>query len=254
MTGEPQAWAASLRPATLRGADVHVWAAPLDPTEGEVRRLAALLASDERARAERFRFERDRRRFTVARGVLRTLLGGYLETDPRRVGFRYGSHGKPVLDGGAAGEHEVRFNVSHSGEMALFAFSLGRELGVDVEEVRPMDDGLEIAERFFSEAEVAVFRSLPAEVRDDAFFNCWTRKEAFIKAVGEGLSFPLHVFDVSLVPGEPACLLASRDARQAERWSLRGLPDPAPGYRAAIVVEGDGWELSCRRWTASPAG
>jgi len=249
MTGEPQEWKTPTGPAVLGGGEVHVWAAPLDPPEEQVRRLAALLAPDESARAERFRFERDRRRFTVARGVLRTLLAGYLETDPRRVAFRYGSHGKPVLDGGAAGEHEVRFNVSHSGEMALFAFSRGRELGVDVEEVRPMEDGLDIAERFFSEAEVAVFRSLPAEVRDDAFFNCWTRKEAYIKAVGEGLSFPLHVFDVSLVPGEPACLLASRDPRQAERWSLRGLPDPARGYRAAIVVEGGGWELSCRRWT-----
>nr|ASV46661.1 hypothetical protein [uncultured bacterium] len=148
----------------------------------------------------------------------------------------------------------IRFNVSHSGEMALYAFARGRELGVDVEEVRRMEDGLHIAERFFSQAEVAVFRSLPEEIRDDAFFNCWTRKEAYIKAVGEGLSFPLHVFDVSLAPGEPARLLASRDPQQAERWSLRGLPDPAPGYRAAIVVEGEGWDLACWRWDAAAGG
>jgi 4'-phosphopantetheinyl transferase len=242
-----EAWGAP--PRLLRLADdvVHVWAAPLDPPADAVRRHAALLAPDESARAERFRFERDRRRFTVARGVLRTLLGRYLGTDPRVVAFRYETHGKPVLDGEPAA-HGIRFNVSHSGEMALYALARGREVGVDVEEVRRMEDGLGIAERFFSPAEVAAFRSLPAEIRDDAFFNCWTRKEAYIKAVGEGLSFPLHVFDVSLAPGEPARLLASRDPRQAERWSLRGLPDPAPGYRAAVVVEGEGWEPACWRW------
>lgn len=233
----------------LEGGEVHVWAAPLDPPADEARGYAALVAPDERERMERFRFERDRRRFGVARGVLRLLIGRYLETDPRRVVFRYESHGKPALSGELA-ERGLRFNVSHSGEMALYAFARERELGVDVEEVRPMEDGLDIAERFFSQAEVAAFRALPAEVRDEAFFNCWTRKEAYIKAVGEGLSFPLHVFDVSLAPGEPARLIASRDPRQAERWSLRELPDPAPGYRAAVVAEGTGWELACWRWEA----
>lgn len=247
MSAAGEAWGAP--PRLLRLADdvVHVWAAPLDPPAHAVRRHAALLAPDEHARADRFRFERDRRRFTVARGVLRALLGRYLGTDPRGVAFRYESHGKPALDGEPAA-HGIRFNVSHSGEMALYALARGRELGVDVEEVRRMEDGLKIAERFFSEAEVAAFRALPDGIRDDAFFNCWTRKEAYIKAVGEGLSFPLHAFDVSLAPGEPARLLASRDPRQAERWSLRGLPDPAPGYRAAVVVEGEGWEPACWRW------
>lgn len=240
-------WGAPPRELAVAEGEVHVWAAPLDPPAEAVRRHAGLLAPDERARAERFHFERDRRRFSVARGVLRHLLGRYLAADPRRVAFRYESHGKPALADGTAGGG-LRFNVSHSGEVALYAFARGRELGVDVEEVRPMEDGLDIAERFFSQAEVAAFRALPADVRDEAFFNCWTRKEAYIKAVGEGLSFPLHVFDVSLAPGEPARLIASRDPRQAERWSLRALPDPAPGYRAAIVVEGGGWELACWRW------
>ena len=247
MSTVEQLWEAPPDAPGLADGEVHVWAAPLDPSAEAIRSHAALLAPDERARADRFRFDRDRRRFTVARGVLRTLLGRYLEVDPRRVAFRYESHGKPAL-GGELAAHGLRFNVSHSGEMALFAFTAGRDLGVDVEEVRPMEDGLDIAERFFSQAEVEAFRALPAEIRDDAFFNCWTRKEAYIKAVGEGLSFPLHVFDVSLAPGEPARLLASRDPQQAERWSLRGLPDPAPGYRAAIVVEGEGWDLACWRW------
>ncbi|HEX2093753.1 MAG TPA: 4'-phosphopantetheinyl transferase superfamily protein [Longimicrobiaceae bacterium] len=239
--GDPAA-----RPALEEG-EVHVWCAPLDPPEESVRRYRELLATDELARVDRFRFDRDRRRSTVARGVLRMLLGRYLAESPRRVEFRYESHGKPVLAGGPA-DRGVRFNVSHSGELALFAFTRGRELGVDVELVHSIEDAEQIAERFFSAAENAVFRSLPAELREEAFFNCWTRKEAYIKAVGEGLSFPLHVFDVSLAPGEPARLLDSRDPEQAERWSLYGLPDPAPGYKAALVVEGSGCEVACWRW------
>jgi hypothetical protein len=160
MSGAEQGWASPPVAPELADGMVHVWAAPLDPPADTIRRSEALLAPDERARADRFRFERDRRRFTVARGVLRTLLGRYLGTDPRGVAFRYESHGKPVL-GEPFAERGIRFNVSHSGEMALYAFARGRELGVDVEEVRRMDDGLDIAERFFSEAEVAAFRALP---------------------------------------------------------------------------------------------
>lgn len=229
----------------LEGA-VHVWCAPLDPAPEAVLHYRTLLAPDERTRADRFRFDQHRRHFTVARGILRTLLGRYLDVDPRRVEFGYGSHGKPSL-GGSFADSGLQFNVSHSGELALYAVSLGRELGVDIEHVHPMDDAVEIAERFFSASENVVFRSLPATAREEAFFNCWTRKEAYIKAVGEGLSFPLHAFDVSLAPGEPARLLGARDAEQAARWTLRGL-DPAPGYKAALVVEGDGWGLECWGW------
>lgn len=230
----------------LDGSGVHVWSAPLDPPEEAVFRCASLLAPDERARADRFRFERHRRQFTVARGVLRTLLGRYLEVDPRILEFRYASHGKPELGGRFAGSG-LRFNLSHSGEVALYAFTRGREVGVDVEHVHPLDDAVHIAERFFSAAENAAFRALPAEVKEEAFFLCWTRKEAYIKAIGEGLSLPLHEFDVSLAPGEPARLLGAVDPAQAHRWTLREL-DPAPGYAGAIVVEGAEWELSCWRW------
>ncbi|HEX7239289.1 MAG TPA: 4'-phosphopantetheinyl transferase superfamily protein [Longimicrobiaceae bacterium] len=248
----PDSWGPPPAELSLGGEEVHVWNTPLDPPDETVRRARALLSEDERARADRFRFDRDRRRFTVARGVLRTLLGRYLGVDPRRVAFGYGSHGKPALaDDVGSG---LRFNVSHSGELALHSFTRGRELGVDVELVHAIKDADAVAERFFSAAENEVFRSLPADARTDAFFNCWTRKEAYIKAVGEGLSFPLHVFDVSLRPGEPALLLGSRDPRQAERWSLHGLPDPAPGYRAALVVEGAGCEAACWRWEDPPYG
>lgn len=230
-----------LRPL-LGAEEVHVWCVPLDPPEEEVRRCAALLSPDEQARAARFRFEKHRREFTVGRGMLRTLLGRYLDADPRRLEFGYGPHGKPVLASGG-----LRFNLSHSGSLALYAVARERELGVDIEEHRPLDDAEQIAERFFSRAENEAFRALPPELRNEAFFLCWTRKEAYIKAIGEGLSLPLHEFDVSLAPGEPARLLGARDAAQALRWTLRGL-DPAPGYAAAIVVEGSGWELACWRW------
>lgn len=246
MTPAGTSWAAAPAHPSLDAGTVHVWRAPLDPPSGAVERCAALLSPDERARAERFRFERHRRQFTVARGVLRSLLGRCLGADPRGVELRYASHGKPELAGPAAASG-IRFNVSHSGEMALYAVSLGREVGVDVEHLHPMDDAEQIAERFFSAAENAAFRALPAEAREEAFFLCWTRKEAYIKAIGEGLSLPLHEFDVSLAPGEPARLLGAVDRAQAARWTLCGL-DPGPGYAGALVVEGDGWELACWSW------
>ena len=225
---------------------VHVWCASLAPPGEAVREYRSLLSAEEGARADRFRFDVHRRQFVVARGVLRTLLGRYLGTDPRGVEFGYASHGKPFLGGRFAGEG-LHFNVSHSGEMALYAFCRGREVGVDVELVHPMDDAETIAERFFSAAENAAFHSVPAELKEEAFFTCWTRKEAYIKGIGEGLSLPLHEFDVSLVPGEPACLLGAVDREQALRWTLREL-DPAPGYVAALVAEGSGWDVACWRW------
>lgn len=211
-----------------------------------VQRYASLLSPEEWGRARRFRFERDRRRFTVARGVLRTLLGQYLGIDSRSIEFSYASHGKPFL-AGALSAQRLYFNVSHSGELALYAIAREREVGVDIELVHTIDDAQQIAERFFSLAENAALRALPAEVKEEAFFTCWTRKEAYIKALGEGLSLPLHEFDVSLTPGEPARFLGAVDREHALRWTLREL-DPAPGYVAALVAEGSGWEVTCWRW------
>jgi len=158
------------------------------------------LVPDERQRAERFRFERDRRRFIVAHGVLRDILGRYLKCSPAQVSFSYNQYGKPAL----AQESEaigLRFNMSHSHEVALYALTRAREVGVDVELLREDFASLEIAERFFSRSEVALLNSLAPELRTDGFFNCWTRKEAYIKALGEGLSHPLDRFAVSLAPG-----------------------------------------------------
>jgi 4'-phosphopantetheinyl transferase len=227
------------------GDDVHVWRASLEASASARSRFEATLSGDELDRANRFHFERDRRRFIVARGVLRILLGEYLRTVPQALTFEYGSHGKPAL----ADRHRgtITFNVSHSGELALFAFSRRGDIGIDIEAIRPMPDGDNIAARFFSAREVARFQALPHEAREEAFFRCWTRKEAYVKAVGDGLARALDAFDVTFAPGEPVRLTVEGDERESRRWTLRPL-DPPDGYTAALVTEGRR-RVSCWGWT-----
>jgi 4'-phosphopantetheinyl transferase len=183
----------------------------------------------------------------VARGLLRAILGRYLGCSPADVRFCYGPRGKPALNDARGGE-ALRFNLSHSRGIALYAVTRGREVGVDVEAIRPEVEIASVARRVFSPSERATLHSLPPELQSEAFFNGWTRKEAFIKATGEGLARPLDEFDVSIAPGEPARLLATQpDADEAARWTLRELL-PGPGYRAAVAVEGTGWRLAYWRW------
>jgi 4'-phosphopantetheinyl transferase len=212
--------------------------------------LAASLSPDERDRAGAFVRERDRRHFTVGRGVLRAILSRYAGIPPKQVRFCYGPHGKPALDE-AHGGQTLRFNLAHSHDLALYAVTRGREIGVDLEWVgRPVPDAATIAEHYFSAAERARLRALPELLRHEAFYNCWTRKEAYLKARGEGLSLPLDQFDVSLAPGEPAALLSSHgDPGEVVRWTLWALI-PGPGYVAALAVEGGDWQLECWDWEA----
>ncbi len=215
--------------------EVHVWRVALDPAEEVVARLRGVLAADEVARAERFHFEKHRRRFAVGRGALRRLLGGYLGTAPEAVRFAYGERDKPRLAEQRAGL-PLRFNLSNSAELALVAVTVGPEVGVDLEAVRPMEDALAIAERFFSAAEREVLRHVPPGERDQAFFRCWTRKEAYVKAVGDGIALGLDRFDVSLDPGAGARFLAlDGDPARAAAWSLTHI-DPAPGYLGALAL------------------
>jgi 4'-phosphopantetheinyl transferase len=251
---EQHAWPAPPEALTLSHGEVHVWRAPLEQPPCVAGRLRLTLSEDERERAARFHFERDRIRFMVARGALRSILGRYLNTAPGDLPFSYGTHGKPSLSpefaaaslGSAAGGLE--FNISHSHTLALIAVARGRALGVDIERLRADAAERQIAERFFSEQEVSALCALPEAQQPRAFFDCWTRKEAYIKARGEGLSFPLAEFDVSLQPGAPAALLCVRgDARESGRWSLCAL-DVEPGYAAAMAVEGSGWRLRAWQW------
>ena len=228
--------------------EIHVWPVPLDPPPEEVRSLERLLAPDEIQRAYRFRFDRHRRRFIVGRGMLRSLLGAYLQRDPAALTFTYGPKGKPALDE-EAGAGALKFNLSHSSELGLYGLVLDEELGIDVERLRPMPDAEQIAERFFSQSERETLRTVPEEKKANAFFHCWTRKEAYIKATGDGLSMPLDRFDVTLLPGEPARMLsADGDAEKASRWSMVHL-DPAPGYIGALAIPGKDWRVVNRSWT-----
>ncbi|HEY4563621.1 MAG TPA: 4'-phosphopantetheinyl transferase superfamily protein, partial [Thermoanaerobaculia bacterium] len=170
----------------LPAGEIHVWSVRLDPPAAEVERLGRALSADEWERANRFRFEKHRRQYVVGRGALRALLAAYLETRPEAVRFRYGPRGKPFLESPS----DLQFNLSNSDEMALVGFVRGPEIGVDVEYLRPMPDCEQISERFFSESERRVLRGIPGRAKEEAFFNCWTRKEAYLKAVGEGLAAP----------------------------------------------------------------
>lgn len=243
-------WGPSPAALTLGNDEVHVWSTSLNPPPEEIEKLEETLARDERARADRFHFQKDRRRFIVARGMLRAILGRYLGREPSGLRFCYTAHGKPEL-AAQSGDDTLRFNVSHSHELALYGVTRGREIGVDVEYVRPVAEVEDIAERFFSPRENAVLCALPAHEKAGAFFACWTRKEAYLKALGDGLARPLDAFDVSLIPGEPARLLhVQGDEQERYRWLLRELT-PAEGYTAAICVEGDGWHLECWYWVSA---
>ena len=211
---------------------IQVWRVSQSSMAAELDLFRSLLSSDEARRAERFRFEKDRNQFTIARGMLRTLLGRYVDTDPRALQFRFSDKGKPSLDGS-----DVQFNVAHSGDLILLAFAPGSRLGVDVEQIRRDFATEDIAERFFSEQERQCLRDTPIGDRPDAFFRCWTRKEAYIKATGDGLSLPLQQFDVSFGADQPAQLLATRpDPIEAQRWHMYNL-SVDKGYAAALVVE-----------------
>ncbi len=217
--------------------EVHVWIADLDSYLPD--NFQQLLSRDELERAHRFHFAEHRNHFIVARGLLRKLLAGYLSDDPTDLKFEYAEKGKPSVTSAQA----IKFNLAHSHGHAAYAFSRNRELGIDIELIRPDFGGEDIARRFFSTHEVDCLETVPKGLAGQAFFNCWTRKEAYIKAIGEGLSMPLDAFDVSLAPGEPAALLRNRlNETEVARWSMQSLTAP-DGYAAALVVEGAGWNF-----------
>jgi 4'-phosphopantetheinyl transferase len=235
-------------PADLRllSNDVHVWRASLEQPAQQVQQLAQTLSDDERIRAERFYFERDRKRFIVGRGLLRIILAQYLAIEPHQLQFSYGKRGKPAL--ATTGVYSnLQFNLSHSEELALYAIALERQVGIDLEYIRPTSDVEQLSKRFFCPREYEVIRSLPPKQKQTAFFHGWTCKEAYLKATGEGLT-ELQQVEVSLAIGEPAKLLRiAEDSQAAANWSLLKL-FPAPGYMGALAVEGHDWRLSCWDW------
>lgn len=224
--------------------EVHLWRVDLDRLAGPVEHPAAMLSTNERAQGVRFRSARDGRRFMIGRATLRMILGLYLGIEPSRVSFEYGPHGKPALACRGC-EAPVSFNVAHAASLALVAATRGREVGVDVEHVRAIPEAERIAAHYFSACERATLAQLPPERRQEAFIACWTLKEAYVKAIGQGLSYPLDRFDVAPAPDRsPVFLRIHGDPAEATQWSLMRLT-PAPGFIGALAVRGHGWRLCC---------
>lgn len=221
--------------------ELHVWRANLERPEAERAQFWAWLSAEERERAGRFRLENGRFHYIVGRGLLRQLLGSYLGVPPHSLRFASGPNGKPHLTDYA----QFSFNVAHGQGRLLLGFCREADLGVDIEQIRLPQRADRVAQRFFAPAEYAVFAAAPPEQQAEVFFNCWTRKEAYIKATGEGLACPLHTFEVSLAVGETAVLRSIRgSAELAAAWSLYSLA-PYPGYRGAALVAGRGWQVVC---------
>jgi 4'-phosphopantetheinyl transferase len=225
-------------PRSLSHGEVHLWTVPLQSAPDITSELAGILSDCELARAEKMAAPGLRTGSILSRGVLRSLLGYYLGIASNTVEIRYGPNGKPVIQG------PVRFNVSHSGSVAAFAFAVGCELGLDVEEIRPFADLAAVAARFFSPEEAEELAKLPRAEQELAFFRCWTRKEAYVKAVGTGLSGPLHDFQVSLQQSEAARFVRLPDG--SGPWSLYDVPVPS-GYAAALAHAGAARRLEVRQ-------
>lgn len=225
---------------------VELRAVALAVPDTKVADARALLSTDERERADRFVFARDKRRFVVCRAALRSALGEHTGADPREIAFEYSSYGKPRL----AGSRDLSFNLSHSGDLAVIALAAGPELGVDVEARRSVDDCMRLAELVFSPLERARLAALPLAIRDDAFLVCWTRKEAFAKACGDGLSHPLSRFTVAFGPDTHARVVhVDGDPDEPYRWWLAEL-QPAPGFVGTLAMRGAPAKIVWKRMSA----
>jgi 4'-phosphopantetheinyl transferase len=231
-------------------AEIHVWRAVLDLDATELERLRKVLSPDEQARAGRFYFERDRQRFIASRGILREILSRYVKHEAGRLEFSYNQFGKPRL-ALEVSEDGIYFNLSHSNGLALCAVSRSPEIGVDLELVKRDFPFHQIARHFFSPHEIRTLQSLPEAMKCEAFFNGWTRKEAFVKACGEGLSLPLNQFTVPLETGEHVILLqADGNSKKTSHWTFKRII-PADGYIAALAAEGRNWQVKCWQWSYS---
>jgi 4'-phosphopantetheinyl transferase len=234
---ETTIWAKPPKQLQLAENEIHVWRSQLDAPDLILSRFLSHLTAEEVERAERFVFPVDRNRFITGRGLLRELLARYLELAPEAIPIKKYSHGKPFLEPQMAFS-DVFFNISHSQGAALLAFSSSGQLGIDIEKIRPDFGTEEIAERYFSLAELQELRALPPELQAEGFFHCWTRKEACVKASGEGLRIPLDSFSVTLTPGQPAILKGA----ELSGWSLYSI-DPGAGFVGACVAEGKSSKL-----------
>lgn len=227
---------------SLQSDQVHIWKVNLNADKSVIQEYLGTLSETERDRSATFHFSKDSSRFIIRRGVLRILLSGYLKLPPEKIAIEAGEYLKPHL-AIAGNDAELNFNLSFSKKMALIGFTLTRNIGVDIEYMEDKDSLKAISKRYFSRREIQELSRLPKEQFLEGFYNCWTRKEAFIKGVGLGLHFPLDKFVVSLNPGEPAQLLnVEGNPQEASRWSMFSII-PAKGFVAAAAIEGNDIEL-----------
>jgi len=222
----------------LPSGSLQIWRTRLDLCSDSLSAYSELLSHDERSRAKRFVLTRDHDRFVVSRGTLRLLLGRYLQIPPDSARIEEGPQGKPFVVGNRL-SFDLKFSLSHSHGLAVFAFTKDKEVGIDLEKIRLDFASREIAQRYFSSQEVSELDALTPQLYAAGFFQCWTRKEAYVKARGQGLQIPLDSFSVSLAPERPPELLAS----DSDDWSIYSF-EPFAGYAAAVVAEKDNWTLS----------
>lgn len=223
----------------LDSREVSLWTVRLDASPNNFERCFAWLSADETARAERFHFPQHRRAFVLGRAALRALLGRYLDMGAMEIQFVYGPQGKPALAPGLqTSACPLEFNAANSGNLAAYAFTIGCPIGVDIERHRELQDFEKIADRFFSPEEAAELLELPPAEKTSAFYHCWSRKEAYIKALGGGLSIPLDSFRVTLRPSVPVRFVTLGGSEEAAHgWTLESF-DPTPGYAGAIAYPG----------------
>jgi 4'-phosphopantetheinyl transferase len=241
-------WSKPPKNLVISNQEVHIWRIFIDIDSPIIKTYLPILSIDEQEKANRFCFLNDRNRFITVRSILRRIIGYYIGKSPRELKFNFNQYGKPFLSQNSS-TNAIKFNVSHSHEIALIAVNQDFDIGVDVEYIHTNFDFEGIVERFFSVNEKNVWRSLPNYQKVEAFFNCWTRKEAFIKAKGKGLSLPLNEFDVSFKPGEPASLLNTAwDKKEVDDWSVEEIK-PAYGYVGALAVEASNLEVKFWQWS-----
>lgn len=233
MENNDQPWQPAIPGNLIQANEIQVWRTIFDLSKAPKETLLGTLSADELSRASRFRFEKDQRRFIEVRGILRQILAAYLQKPPHALQFHYNNNGKPVL----ANNDTLQFNLSHSGNMALYAFTYNRNIGIDLEWIQQDIAIEEVASRFFSEPEIVSMQQLAEPKRNELFFQYWTRKEALIKATGTGLSFPVDTFDVSSVSGNILSPIILQTDDELPRWYVQDLW-PGKEYKAAIVVEG----------------
>jgi len=247
-------WACAPSSLSLEPVEMHLWRISLLQPELVKDCCLRVLAADELGRAARFRFPADRDRFVITHGAIRHILAAHLNLSPPKIRFQYGSHGKPEI-AGAGNDLNLRFNLSHSADLALAAIVRESRIGVDVERVRTNASCMEIAEQYFSAGEIAKLKDIPADQQTEAFFDCWTRKEAYVKACGAGLSVPLNSFEVPFGSAGEAAPFELPAAKSDEiRLGTMYVLSPLPGYKAAMVVEGrKEHKISYWEWRSRPA-